>query len=172
MLIPFFPLEFGQDLESWYSSRRLAGCLFLLGILIPLSQTMSKASERRLRKIAESYANLLAAGDVEGFRRAWEERVQGWLREIQRRVKLRRQFEEAVSLNKVRRVTRRSVKTEIFEILDSANHLLLACGDAVEETVGRETRAIITSECAKAVASIYDRRLYQPVTKGLYDADG
>ena len=133
---------------------------------------MGKTSERRLKKVAENYTNLLAEGDIEGFRRAWEERVQGWLREIQRRVKLHRPLEETVSLNKVRRVSRRNVKTEIFEILDSANHLLLACGDAVEEMVGRETRAIITSECAKAVASVYDRRLYQPVTRGLYGADG
>jgi hypothetical protein len=132
---------------------------------------MGKTSERRLKKVAESYTNLLAEGDIEGFRRAWEERVQGWLSEIQRRVKLHRPLEETVSLNKGRRVTRRNVKIEIFEILDSANHLLLACGDAVEERVGRETRAILKNECAKAVAIIYDRRLYQPVTRRLYGAD-
>jgi hypothetical protein len=133
---------------------------------------MNKTSGRRLRKIAERYTNLLAEGDVEGFRRAWDERVRGWLHEIQRRAKLHRRSEEPNSLIKDRRVTRRNVKVEIFEILDASNRLLLACGDVVDGLVGEETRVTLWNECAKAVASVYDKRLYQPVTKRRYSGSG
>ena len=132
---------------------------------------MGNTSDKRLKKLAEGYTKLLAEGDVTGFNRAWDERMQVWLREILRRVELHRRPERFCPSPPLgdRRSTVNAPKAEIFGVLDSANRLLNACGSAVEAMVGEETRATLRSACAKGVACVYDRRLYRPVKTDLYD---
>lgn len=131
---------------------------------------MSKTSERRFRKLARGYADLVATGNVDKFRLAWEQRMRGWLYEIEQRMRQHQERAEpdVITTDETRRGMEHNPNPRIFDIFDSANRLLKACGEAVEQLVGDETRAVLSSECANAVACIYDKRLYQPLRKQLY----
>jgi hypothetical protein len=131
-------------------------------------ELMSKTN-RRLRKIARGYADLVAKGDLAGFHRAWDQRMRGWLYDIDRR-RMNSHYQSTVPQGEQQdKATMDSqYRARIFEVLDASNHLLAACGEAVERLVGEETRATLKSECANAVASIYDRRLYRPLSGLVY----
>jgi hypothetical protein len=136
----------------------------LLG-LVPSAPILKRTSQRRLRKIAKRYTELLSKGDVEGFVRAWDERTQRWLIEIQYRASLHR---AEITPSQASNDFMNQQKT-IFEVLESANRLIVECGKLVDEMVGEETRSTLEGACAKAVACIYDRRLYEPVSRHSYD---
>lgn len=123
---------------------------------------MGKTSKRRLRRMAQRYADILTNGGVEVFRLAWRKREQVWLDQIECCVKLHRQVRGSTSMT----------NDKIFDVLDAANRLIRECGNSVEDLVGNETRTILTNECAKAVARIYDRRLHQLVERKLYLRNG
>lgn len=114
---------------------------------------------------------MLSEGDVDGFNLAWDERMQVWLRDIQRRVErlLRRDEYRALPPIFDRQSTKSTPQVEIFGVLNFADRLLIACGKDVEAMVGEETRATLRSACAKGVARVYDRRLYRPVKTDLYN---
>ena len=130
---------------------------------------MKKTNIRRLRNLGRTYSEIVARGDIESFNGAWEQRMSGWLYEIERRVKLQRKKLGTLATSRSGQLTMRYPKTEIFDVLDSANRLLNACGKEVERLVGEDTRTTLANECANAVAHIYDRRLYRPVTTDIYD---
>jgi hypothetical protein len=94
------------------------------------------------------------------------------LHEVQRRAGALRRSGGPAPVRENHREAKPRVKIEIFEVLDQANNLLRACGKTVEALVGEETRSTLISECAKAVAGVYDRRLYRPVARRLYSKDG
>lgn len=123
---------------------------------------VKKASQRRLRKIAKLYTELVR-NDQERFLRAWDKRTQRWLADIQIRAALLRTQISKRTNNCMDR------QDEIFEVLESANCLIAACGHSVNEMIGEQTRSILRAECAKAVASVYDRRLYAPVSPDFYN---
>lgn len=134
-------------------------------IPVPYAPMLKKTNQRRLRKIAKHYTELLSKDDVEGFLRAWDDRMQRWLTEIQYRASLyRAEFTPSHATNDLMNQQR-----AIFEVLESANRLIVECGKVVDGMVGEETRSTLKSACAKAVASIYDRRLYEPVSRHSYN---
>ena len=124
---------------------------------------LKKTSQRRLRKIARHYDQLLRS-DREAFLRAWESRTKLWLADIQKRAALLR-----TPGPKEPTTAYIDRQNEIFEVLESANRLILTCGKSVNEMIGEETRSTLRAECAKAVARVYDRRLYRPISWHSYN---
>jgi hypothetical protein len=94
------------------------------------------------------------------------------LHEVHRRAGVLRRSGSPAPVREDHREAELKVKVEIFEVLDQADNLLRACGKTAEGLVGEETRSTLISECAKAVAGVYDKRLYQTVTRRLYRRDG
>lgn len=120
---------------------------------------------RNLKKMARRYSEL-AQTDIVRFRREWDKRVQGWLYEIQNRVRCLRGGENftawARSTEESLIVEQEAERLGIFDLYNRADDLLAACGKEVEQLVGAETRAVLSAECSKGVAIIYgNKRVYK-----------
>lgn len=127
---------------------------------------LSRVGRRRFNSRARYLVSLLTRSE-ELFRREWEKLVRGWLNEVHRRAK---NWSEGAEMRNVASADGLAEKdgTLIFGVLEAAEALLFACGDDVEKLVGEETRKLITNECVKAVARLWDPRLNYMVNQGVY----
>jgi hypothetical protein len=115
---------------------------------------MATTAQRRQRKQAE-YLRSLARNDPRRFDHEWNKRVVSWLYEIGRRGALLCSGED---------VDRGADR--IFEVVEQAERLITACG--VENLVGSETLRVLTDECCKIVARVYEPAMYTAVTQRWY----
>jgi hypothetical protein len=123
------------------------GLIFLVASIIIMKEDtdMAKtASQRRFDKRAVDLGALYAS-NPEKFARVWEQYVRSWLGEVSSRTRAQREGD-----NDQRRLL-------IFEVLAQAQKLAQAAG--VQSRVGSSLK-VLEHECAKAVASLADPRLY------------
>lgn len=134
---------------------------------------MKTTGERRLSKTARRYA-VLAQKDKKRCRDQWRKFIlQPYLDEIQKRAdRLRlegRRKNQRRTPAQIELLAKSCGNLGIFDVYRRADRLLIAAGDTVERLVGDETRKLLVDECAKAVAGVYDKRLYQLVKKHFYN---
>lgn len=103
------------------------------------------ASQRRFDK-RSTELGVLCRADPKAFARVWETYVRGWLVEVRNRARAQR-----VGDSDERRL-------RIFEVLTQAQNLARAAG---AESQVNQSLKVLEHECAKTVASLTDRRLYQ-----------
>ena len=102
------------------------------------------ASQRRLDKRSTELGTLRVS-QPETFARVWEQYVRGWLGEVRNRARAQR-----VGDSDERRL-------RIFAVLTQAQNLAQAAGAQAQVS---KSLTVLEHECAKAVASLTDPRLY------------
>ena len=102
------------------------------------------ASQRRFDKRSTELGTLRVS-QPETFARVWEQYVRGWLGEVRNRARAQR-----VGDSDERRL-------RIFEVLTQAQNLAQAAGAQAQVS---KSLTVLEHECAKAVASLTDPRLY------------
>ena len=119
---------------------------------------MSKPHKRHQKKRREEYRRLgrslssLAERNRERFLQEWMIRVTSWLEEIDRRGR-----------RTARGVQSADSHLRVFAVYEDVDLLLLEFS-LLDQLVGRQTRSILKTACAKAVASSADARMYRLVT--------
>lgn len=123
--------------------------------------------------MARRYA-VLYLKDKERCLDQWRKNIlQAYLEEIQVRANQLRHRQNKTNRCKttaqINALAKNCEQSEIFGVYYRANRMLIAAGKGVEQLVGKETRSLLADECAKAVADVYDKRLYQLVKKHFYN---
>jgi len=109
---------------------------------------MSKATERRERRLSERLAQL-AHTNPYGFKKQWQQLLATWSAEAYRRGNCLCRDEVAAS-----------PQLPVFGVLEKAKRLLALCGEEAERLVGAVTRDFIKHDCAKAFAMAVDPQMY------------
>ena len=108
---------------------------------------MGNTTQRRERRQAERLRDLFVR-DPEQFDWVWNRYLTGWANEIVVRGRSLRAHESP------------DKDSDVLAILNKAERLLAAVGDAAERRVGHGTRQLLGHECCKAIAAATDSRLY------------
>jgi hypothetical protein len=131
----------------------------------------SRAGKRRFNRRVDALAALLKQND-KLFRREWHKQLRGWLGEIHRRAKNWREAEAKFRGSESPDGLSVEGKARIFGIVEIAETMLAACCEKAEKEIEaafvEETRRLLTNECVKAVAYIYDRRLNYLIEQRVY----
>ncbi len=112
---------------------------------------MSKATQRREKKLAQELRNL-AVSNPARFTQEWETMLRYWTLEAIRRGQSLRQ--EPASSDKA------SPQLPVFGVLKKAERLLALCGSEAEQLVGARTCELLSNDCAKAFALAVDPNMY------------
>lgn len=145
-----------------------------LAFELTTNKIMGIAKERRLKKEVKRLTNLLEA-DVNLFLKVWNQRVTGWLLEMQSTAR-KLHTKNAEEANKIfgpeNKCKEEKEPQTISGVLKRANELIKACGEKVESLVGNQTRGLLDAECAKLEAQIYEPRSYRMIAHRQYTLTG
>ena len=117
---------------------------------------MGRTARRKQHKRAKRL-NHLAQTEAHRFCQEWQTRVAGWLQEIHHRARLLQS--DAVASASAER---------IFDVLDCAKSALAILAPETRQLVLAETLDVLHNACARAVAQVYDPRLYRVIDHPTY----
>lgn len=112
---------------------------------------MSKATQRREKKLAQDLRNLAVINPAR-FVHEWDTMLRYWTLEAIRRGQLLQQ--EPASGDTA------SPQLPVFGVLKKAERLLALCGPEAEQLVGARTRELLNHDCGKAFALAVDPNMY------------
>jgi hypothetical protein len=110
---------------------------------------MGNSGLRRMRKKAKMLREL-ADSNPEGFKRLWDEMVEGWADEANRRGR-RLSKDEQSGEN----------QESVFGVAQRAKDLLLLCGGETARLAGSESLPLLEAECARVFALAVEPKLYR-----------